>query len=348
MARPVLLNKPVLLKLHRYVGLAMALFLLVQAVTGAMLVYRADVARWIDPAGMVRQTAADDASLQAVVGNSQAALPGFSVTRLYFPDRADGVYFLELASADGAQLYATVDPGNGRLLRKGGLIAFPVQAALRLHYQFNLGPVGAFVIFLNGCALLFLSVMGLLYWWPRGGAIRRSLMIRRGLSPWVLLRQLHRIAGVLAAMFLIVISVTGLVMAWQDGQAAFAPRTTASAAPLGQLEQAISLASLSVPGAALRDARLSAHSARINFFAPAHGPRAVHQVVVDLRAMKVSSVLQAKDNPALWMVLLPIHSGDFGGLPGRILFTLVALILAGLAVSGPLLWWQRRPAKGAK
>lgn len=342
------MTKPVLLKLHRYVGLVMALFLLMQAVTGAMLVYRADIARWIDPAGMVRHTATGDVPLQTVVGNTQAELPGFTTTRLYFADRADGAFFLELESVDGEQLYASVDPGDGRILRKGGLLAFPMQAALRLHYQFNLGPAGAFVIFLNGCALLFLAVIGLLYWWPRGGAMRRSLMVRKGLPPRLLLRQLHRTAGVLAAAFLIVISATGLVMAWVDAQGALAPKVAAGAIPLDRLEPAIGLASQAIPDVALRDVRLSEGNLRVNFLAPKDGPRAVHQVTINTRAMKVSSVLLAKDNPAPWMVLLPIHTGDFGGLTTRLIFTLAALVLAGLAISGPLMWWQKRSSNGAR
>lgn len=39
-----------------------------------------------------------------------------------------------------------------------------------------------------------------------------------------------------------------------------------------------------------------------------------------------------------------IHIGSLLGLPGRILACLAALILAALCITGPWMWWKRRPA----
>jgi len=38
-----------------------------------------------------------------------------------------------------------------------------------------------------------------------------------------------------------------------------------------------------------------------------------------------------------------IHVGAIAGLPGRILALLAALVLAALCITGPWMWWKRRP-----
>jgi uncharacterized iron-regulated membrane protein len=37
-----------------------------------------------------------------------------------------------------------------------------------------------------------------------------------------------------------------------------------------------------------------------------------------------------------------LHTGDIGGWPARIIAAIFSLSLPLLAVTGPLLWWQRR------
>lgn len=330
-----------LLRFHRYAGLVMAAFLLAQAITGALLVYRADVARLIDPAAMIRQSSAGHAYPKQLVEAAQRAMPGMVARRLYFPERSDGTTFVELADASGQAGYASVDPGNARVLRRGGLSSFPMEAALRLHYRLLLGPLGSAMIALNGCALLFLAATGLGYWWPRRGRVLRSLAVRRGS---LFLRQLHRTTGVTIAAALILISTTGSVMAAQEALEA-GSRFRPAALPLARLDAGLAQAQAVFPGAVVRDVRLSPDRIRVNFQAPEAGARAVHEVVIDLRGMTVERAIPAARNEALWATLLPLHTGDFAGGIGRALFALVALLLSGLAISGPLLWWQRRPSK---
>ena len=41
----------------------------------------------------------------------------------------------------------------------------------------------------------------------------------------------------------------------------------------------------------------------------------------------------------------PIHSGRILGLPGRILVSLMGLVVAALSVSGVVIWWRKRRAR---
>jgi uncharacterized iron-regulated membrane protein len=43
----------------------------------------------------------------------------------------------------------------------------------------------------------------------------------------------------------------------------------------------------------------------------------------------------------------PIHSGRILGLPGRILISLMGLVVAGLSVTGVVVWWRKQSARAA-
>ena len=42
---------------------------------------------------------------------------------------------------------------------------------------------------------------------------------------------------------------------------------------------------------------------------------------------------------------LPLHGGRILGLPGRILMSLMGLAVAGLSITGIVIWWRKRRAR---
>src|SRR3546814_2168573 len=82
-----------------------------------------------------------------------------------------------------------------------------------------------------------------------------------------------------------------------------------------QLDTAMGLVHPRFPEAALRDIRFAPDGTlAINLFAPQAGPRAVDAVRVDATTPSVTSILKARDNPVLWLAVLPLHTGDSFGL----------------------------------
>ncbi|MNN88395.1 hypothetical protein D3C81_2060750 [compost metagenome] len=41
----------------------------------------------------------------------------------------------------------------------------------------------------------------------------------------------------------------------------------------------------------------------------------------------------------------PLHSGRILGLPGRILISIMGLLVAMLSVTGVVIWWKKRKAR---
>lgn len=350
-----MIGKTALFRIHKYCGLAAALVLLVQAITGMALVYGADIAQWLDPAGLVRNTAGSDASPGQLLAAAEANYPGFRVQRLVYPAQPDATYFVHMADARGARRYVSLDPGNAEILRDGSVWSFPVEAALLFHDQLMAGKFGMALVTLAGFVLLCLGISGMIVWWPKRGRIRKSLAIQWHLKARLVLRQLHRSTGVVVAIILGFSTVTGLFMSIpmliEESPEAL-PRVGRSIAPA--IDGALALARREFPGHAVRDIRMPGPR-RLNVFfnAPERNSRAVHLVSIDLPAHRVTMVRHARAHKEPWVIALPLHTGQALGAAGRVLILLGGFALALLAASGPILWYQasrmkrRAPARPA-
>jgi len=326
------------LRIHRTLGLFIAAFLFVQTLTGALLLYRGPAARMIDPAGMTSHGSGPAISIGDVVKRADRALPGFHASRLFAPEAPGGTWIAQLSDSDGRTAYASVDPAGGAVLRAGGQIHFPVEAALQLHYKLAAGKVGEAIVALNALALLGMTISGLAYWWPRNKPMK-ALTIRWSMSPQLVLRQVHRTLGVIAAAVLIIIASTGLLLILPElmDNSRATSHVTASATTI---DRRMTMARTVFPHNRLRDVRFDADRMIVNFDAPEFNSRAVHRVTVTIVQPRIVSTLPAERNGALWITVLPIHSGTIIAPIGPALLLLVALTLAGLTLSGPIMWWQ--------
>lgn len=328
------------LRIHRALGLAVAAFLLVQALTGALLLYRGPAARWIDPVGMTSRPGGPTVSAGEAVEQAGRALPGYHVIRLFAPESSGATWFAQLQDDEGRVAYASIDPAGGAVRRAGGLFHFPVEAALQIHYRLTAGKAGMAVVAVNGLALIVMAVSGLAYWWPRRNPAR-ALAIRWTVAPRLVLRQVHRTLGVVAAAFLIILPSTGLLLIapeMLDGSRPASPVAT----PAIEVDRGLALAQGLFPGSGLRDVRIDGGRLIVNFLAPERNARAVHRVIVTVGQPQIVGATPADRNTALWMTVLPIHAGDIIGPVGPALLLVIALALATLALSAPVMWCQAR------
>lgn len=339
------MNRARWLRLHKYLGLAMAPLLLVQAVTGMLLLYRGPLERWIDPSAMASHGNGRPISPGTAVAEAERAMPGYTIARLFAPDAKDGTYIAQLTDAHGRKAYASIDPAGGAVLRSGSLWGFPVEAALQIHYALLAGKPGMTIILLDALALLAMAGSGLAFWWPRKGPISRHLSIRWSLSFRLLLRQLHRTTGVLLSLMLGFMALTGLLIVVPDLLDDGAPALTRPLASAAAIDSSLRIAQSAFPGSVLHDVRLAGDRLTANFKAPERNPRAVHSAIVTLVRPHIINATRAEQNGALWMTILPLHAGNSFGPAGPAILVIVAMALLALCVSGPLMWWQARPLR---
>jgi uncharacterized iron-regulated membrane protein len=341
-----MIGKPALLRLHRYVGLAAAAFLLVQALTGLTLVFGPQLAQLLDPSGMTSGAGQGDAAPARLLAVAESRYPTYRIDRLVYPEQLDGTYLVHLDDGGGAKTYVSLDRHNASIRREGGVWRFPVVAALNIHDQWLSGVPGTVLVTVEGILLLGLAATGVAFWWPRRGRIRKSLAVQRHLAPRLVLRQIHRTTGALISALLAFVALTGLFLAVPMVLDGPAPHWTSTEPFASRLEPALALARARYPGHAVRDIRMQGPT-RIAVFlhAPERNSRAVHRVVVDTRGPRIESVLGAFDNREAWVIALPLHSGTVLGLSGRLVILAGGLALAFLALTGPLMWYQARRAR---
>jgi uncharacterized iron-regulated membrane protein len=340
-----MIPKRLLLQIHRWSGLVAALLILLQAGTGAMLVFRTGLAELIDPAGMTRRSAAGAAPLGEVVEAARGRYLGYGVEKVAFPQTGQGVYLVHLLNPQGASRYVSVDPGSAQPLRAGGLWAFPAEAVLQVHYRLLTGRIGLALTMLSGSALLAMAATGLSYWWPKCGRWKKSLVVDTRLPGKVVLRQIHRTVGVACAVSAVFSATTGLVVAGEFmlTPGPLVPLAASAEPPRGDVDAALAQARAVYPGRPIRDVRLrQAGELDVFFWAPEASPHAVHRVRVDLAAERVRDVTPAARAGTLWMTLLPLHSGDSFGRVGSLVILFGALGLVTLASTGPLVWFLSR------
>lgn len=197
---------------HRWAGLALAGFLVIVGLTGALLAFYSELEELVSP----RYYAAEQP--HARLGMGELAERAMQIEpRAY----VTGVYLREAGRAEvgvapkeaGAVLpfdELLLDPYTGEELgrRTWGDITQGMTNLMpfiyRLHYELALGSTGIWVLGIAALLWVLDSVVGLLItlpirrahtvpasagWWPRWG---KAWVIRRGLSAWRLNFDLHR------------------------------------------------------------------------------------------------------------------------------------------------------------
>ncbi|WP_428027876.1 PepSY-associated TM helix domain-containing protein [Altererythrobacter sp.] len=332
-----------LLRYHRWLALAFAPFLLVQATTGAALLFREPLTRLLAPASA---SAGGAVPVSLISRSAHEAWPDMRVTRIFMPPDETSLALARLEGADRTVRYAAIDPGTGAVLRKGAIWAFPMEAVLHIHYQLNAGNTGLLIVSLNGFVLVLIATTGVWQWWPGPGRIGKTLAATPRLPKRMRLRGWHRSVGAVVCLVLGTSGMTGILLSAPDLSFSQAVQV-APPSPLTltdpQIDSAIAIAREAYPDAQVRDIRFGPDgNLAVNLRAPRGGVRAVDVVRISGRDGQVLANVPYEQSEELWQTVMPIHTGDISEPVGRYLMLAAAATLLFLVVSGPLTWLRAR------
>lgn len=343
--------------LHRWTGGLIGLVLVVLGLSGTILLHRdawimlphagdAQIADNAAVAGALEQIMADPASRPVSV---LFASDSFGLNRLTF--------------ADGGGAYA--DQAGARVASWKGEWERPELFLFDLHHHLLAGETGEIVTGIAGLCGLFFVITGTILWWRTRRTFRFRLLPAR-LSRPAILRH-HRDIGIIVAPLLLLTIYTGTTMIFRPVTALAlgpsAPATIASAlkppdiAPAPLAEQPdwrgiVRAARQRFPDAEIRTISLPRKpggpiSMRMKqpeewlpngrttlWFAPDTG-----RLVEARNALLLPSAAQ-------WFnMAYPLHAAKVGGLPYRLVLTLVGLALTLLgSLTVWTFWFRRRPA----
>ena len=352
--------KPKVLAVHRWLALAAGLFLMSQGLTGSLIAFRYELNRTLHAGVLTVAPGAVQPPLGDVIRAAENALPGTRVSRVDYPRAADDAYILRLNDTRSGALSIAAVNQSGRVTRARGIWSWPVEAAYQMHERMMAGEFGQRAVGFVGLSLVLLALSGLFYWWPLRGRFGKTLgqTARPQLTRGRIARELHRAIGVVYALYLIMMATIGLTMAWEpwtkplvamvlptSGEEVKVPKKTC--AQPKAVDDDIAAAQGRRPGQAIKSVRFQGNGRIVAVYFQSrmtYPPRATDHVWINACSAKVLAMddqtrNSAGDNVFDWS--LPVHSGEWLGLPGRLLSWSAALALTTMAISGYFLWIVR-------
>ena len=362
-------------KIHLLIALAIGLHFVLIASTGGLYIFADELTAFALQLRGWKATPGDvgpDRCADAIA----AACPEWDRKHLQFPSKKRPFYsgYVPLGS-DYFWTDHLVDPGTGRLVgsisNRSTSIEGLLQIAIQLHIHLCAGEIGRRCVDISVTVFLVEILTGLWLWWPGWLRLKRGVIIRRSSKPFLWLYDWHRASGALAAPFLLVMTVTGLLWGfpevvvplvyWCCGETAPAnvsrddaqepssnAMTSTADISLCSLNEVAEIARLHrndvvVEGVTLeqdppRIAKIHWHGANADSIQLLHIDRVTRTILLPEKPQRSSSLADriTKD----WAH--PLHYGSIGGLSTKLLYLLACAAVDALFVTGLLMWWHKR------
>lgn len=348
-------------RVHKWTSLICTVFMLLLFVTGLPLIFHEEIDRALDyrVAAPAVAEGGQRADVDAIVADARQRHPDEAVQFLVREADHPELWFVRLGetvAAAEASSFLTYDARTGELLN-----AYPVgqgvmNVILRLHVDMFAGLWGTLFLGAMGLLLLASLVSGAVLYTPYlgragFGQVRRQTRRLRWLDA-------HNLVGMATLVWVLVVSATGVVNTlsfpifgqWRATQLA---EMTAGVSGGGTAAERSPAEAVAAARRARPDKALSFMAFPGNGFTGEGHFMAFMQGTTPLTAQLLTPVMIDADTGEVaasrelpWYVsalLLsqPLHFGDYGGLPLKILWALLDLLAIGLLVTGLYLWLKR-------
>ena len=344
--------RKLLLKLHLYVALVAGIFVTILGATGSIMAFEPELDRLFNPSLFTVKPENHPAmTITSIIGMLHQKYPGVQIGDVGF---AGGMNGSILASLDnGATLF--INPYTGQILgqRTGQSFLDYVHQA---HIRLLSGQTGKTIMGVAGIAMLFLVITGIILWWRyKQFSLKLNGTLIRAMF------DLHTVTGIYSALFLLFLSATGVVIAY-DGTfltwmfkatdtkpiARYLPSTPLEGVDPISPDSALGIALTSLPGSSPIGISLPSDP-KGSFLIRTHFPedrtpggRSWACVDQFSGQVLVSQNSRTAPGPTRAMILnRAIHTGDIFGIFSKSLLSLSSLLVVLQAVSGVILWWKR-------
>jgi uncharacterized iron-regulated membrane protein len=366
------------LKVHRWCGLAMALFLLNAGLSGATLVFRDEIDNWLNADAVQVMPSGAVLPVADMIAALAQQRPETKVKRFFTGHDANRAWRFQLTPR-GAQPLAInevwLDPYSGQVT--GERLAGAARLDRRhlmpmiMHWHDSLYLEKPGLTLIGSVALVWLlsSLVGIYLSMPRAGSLLKAFVIKRGASTFKFVYDAHRVVGLVTCLVLLGSAFSATYLGLPEQFKAVLKLVSRPTEPLLKtlperrvnqpavdMDQAILIAQAALPGAALRG--LSPHpdkgvyQVRLRLDGDINAGNGTGRVLVDMQS---GAVLEARsfrnagsagDTLIAWMY--PLHSGQAFGTPGRVVIVCIGLFPGLLGLSGAWIWWRRRQTLAAR
>jgi uncharacterized iron-regulated membrane protein len=356
--------RSVILKIHLCLGLAGAIFIAILGLTGSIMAFEGDIDHWLHPDLWYVTPGARVLPENDLISIVQNQFRGASVVIVQFFRAANLVQAMQIS--DGTTVY--INPYDGTILgTKVGVtnadlaLGYVHQLHLRLvpdpRSAPRLAAFGKTVVSFAGLIVCLMAPTGTILWWRR-----KNTSVNWKASWFKVFFDLHQAIGICAAIFLMIASLTGVMIGFEFGERTFYwyTRSSPPARPQGwpstplagatpiMSDRALEIARHAMPNATvamLVRPQRARGSYTVMMRVPEETSESVHSsVVVDQYSGQVLNVRNfLTDSTGYRWIRFnrSIHTGDVFGLPTHILLSLSSLAMVVLAITGVVTWWKK-------
>jgi uncharacterized iron-regulated membrane protein len=346
---------------HKWTSLICTLFMLLLCVTGLPLIFDDEIEALTAPS-VASAPAGPPASLDAIVARARALHPGHAILFLSPDDDAPLIYVTSAPQPDSPDADMVVDEFGSRTGQHldvapptTGVMAF----ILSLHEGLLLDLPGELFLALMGLCLVASLVSGTVVYAP---FMRRLSFatVRKDRSRRVRWLDTHNMIGIVTLAWLSVVGVTGVINCLATPIVAFwkanelttmtaAYRDLPPPAHLGSVDAAVHTAQVAAPDMELSFVAFpgTSYSSAHHYAVFLNGKtpltkQLMKPALVDAQTGKLTAISDMPLYAKLLFLAQPLHFGNYGGLPLKVLWALLDLAAIVVLGSGIYLWLGRR------
>ena len=355
--------RKVILKVHLYLGLTAALFLLLLGLTGSIMAFEGDIDHWVHPHDWYVAPRDHQLSEAALIANVEQQVSPARVGMIQIASKRNLAQAMQLS--DGSVV--TVNPYDGSILNRATGPNWTQKLLGQIHQlHLRMAPqprgtwvkTGKQIISWAGLLLCLLVPTGFILWWHTKRASiqwKKAAWFRRCFDA-------HHVIGLYAGLFLWMAAFTGILIGFDWGEEAIykltgsagpsRPAPPASTAAPGanhiSVDRAIEIARQAIPAGVVEIAQLPRGPKGAFFLVlrvPEETTGSPHSTVtVDQYS---GEVLQARDfrtdsRGFYWIRFnRAVHTGDLFGTTGHVITSLSSLLLVVMVLTGVVIWLKK-------
>lgn len=371
---------------HRYVGLAIAGFLMVASLSGSLIVFRAELDAWLNPELFrVPEHGAMfgfGGVAQAVERFDPTVRPGTIVYARHPGESAQVVVVPKPDAPSPGYNQLFVNPYDGAILGKRTYGAFGLDRAHlmpflhRFHYTLMIpGNIGVVLLGLVALIWMFDCFVGFFLTLPKGRPFwpkwRPAWGIKRKAGFYRVNLDLHRASGLWLWPILFLLAITSVAVGLETE--IFRPVLSALLPTSGEPERPKGSTPDGAEGLGFDEAVLKATTeARLRGWTgkalvaylissnhvfgvrfgdvrqPGFGPSVLFVDQGTGRILRADEAGSGLAGDKVSQLMLPTHTGRVAGLAGRIIICVAGLVIAMLSITGIVVWWKKRAPRVAR
>ncbi|GAB3493011.1 PepSY domain-containing protein [Spirosoma knui] len=358
-------------QIHKWTSLICTAFLLMLCLTGLPLIFHEEIEELEGKASLAppMPEGTPQIGLERLAQTARQQFPSKVIRYAYQDEHEPNTMTFTLtdsltAPADNYKL-VILDTRTAKVLEEPKVQEGFMYVMLQLHVDMFMGIGGKLFLGLMGILFVVAIVSGLMLYSPimrrfNFGVVRTEKSTR---LKWL---DLHNLLGVVTVAWATVVGLTGVINTlaevvvgtWQQGQLAEMVAPYKNEAPLtgrlSPLDQAMKVAYEAAPGMSLSFVAYpgSPYSSQHHYavFMKGNTPlteRLIKPALVDAKTGKLTDMRTMPWYANALFISQPLHFGDYGGLPLKIIWALFDIVTIVVLVSGLYLWFARNKATKA-